>query len=146
MAVTAAIVPQADSVVNQTLYAPALTSASGSIGPFPVDFFNYAEITVAVTTCSGTLDVYVQRLLPDNATYDDQAHFPQISTGTFTTTGTYSYAFGLNQAGGAWSQLKTASLVANATTSTFFGSYWNISYVLGTNATANFGVYGAFRR
>lgn len=137
------IIPQSLSAINQTIVPSALYTADDTAGPFPVDFFSSAEITVAVATCSGTLNVYVQKLLADNATYDDVAAFAQWTTGTFTTTGTYTLSF--VNGGNTLNQQKDGALTANSVLTVHFGSYWRIKYDLGSAATATFAVYGNFR-
>ena len=142
---TSVIVPQAASVANQTILASAARTSSDTAGPFPVDFFSSAEICVAVTSCSGTLDVYVQKLLPDNTTYDDIAAFAQWTTAVFTTTGTYVLSF--VNGGNTINQQKASSLTANTVNTVHFGSYWRIAYTIaGTSATVTFGVTGSFRQ
>ena len=143
MALTVTI-PKCDSAINRTLVPSAAYTASDTAGPFPVDFFSSAEITVAVTTCSGNLDVYVQKLLPDNTTYDDIEHFAQWTTGTFTTTGTYVLSF--VNGGNTINQQKAVGLAVNTVNTVHFGSKWRINYVIaGTGATVTFGVFGNFR-
>lgn len=144
MATTNVVIPKSASAVNQTIYAAQATAASGNAGPFPVDFFSSAEVTVAVTTCSGTLNVYVQKLLPDNATYDDIASFAQWTTAIFTTTGTYTLSF--VNAGNTLNQQKSQSLTVNTALAVHFGAYWNIAFVVGgTGGTSTFGIYGNFQ-
>ena len=144
MAVTNVVIPRCESAIAQTLYASAATTTSGSAGPFPVDFFSSAEITVAVTTCSGTLDVYVQKLLPDGVTYDDIEHFAQWTQGAFTTTGTYTMSF--VNGGNTINQQKAAGLAVNSVLTVHFGAYWRMLWVIaGTGGTSTFGIYGDFR-
>ncbi len=141
MAVTAVVIPQADAATRQTLYTSAATTLSGSLGPFPVDFFASASISVVVTTCSGTLDVYVQKRLADNVTYDDIAHFTQWTTGT-TSTRTLSFVNG----GNTLNSQGSGALAANTVLTVHFGGYWQILFAIGgTGGTSTFGVYGDFR-
>ena len=143
MALTVTI-PKCDSAINQTLVPTAAYTASDTAGPFPVDFFSSAEITVAVTSCSGSLDVYCQKLLADDTTYDDIEHFAQWTTGTFTTTGTYVLSF--VNGGNTINQQKAAGLAVNTVNTVHFGSKWRIKYVIaGASATVTFGVFGNFR-
>lgn len=141
MAVTAVVVPQADAVTNQTLYATVATTLSGSIGPWPCDFFASTEIQVVVTTCSGTFDVFVQKLLPDNTTFDDIAHFAQWTTGT-SSTRVLSFVNGGNNL----NTQADGTLTANSVITVHFGGYWRVKFAIsGTNATTTFGVFGNFR-
>ena len=138
------VIPKAETAVNQTIVPAAAYSASDTAGPFPVDFFSSAGITVVVTSCSGTLNVYVQRKLPDDTTYDDIAAFAQWTTAVFTTTGTYTLSF--VDAGNTLNQQKSSALTAGTALATHFGSHWRIAYTIGgSGGTSTFGVYGDFR-
>ena len=138
------IVPQAPSVAKKELIASSARTSSDNTNDFPVDFFSSAEIVTVVTTCSGTLDVYVQKLLPDNATYSDLVHFAQYTTAVYTTTGTIIASF-LNS-GNSLDTSTDAALAADTILTAFFGAHWRIKFVIaGTGATATFGVYGSFR-
>ncbi len=142
---TAVVIPQADSAINQPILASAARTSSDTAGPWPVDFWSSAEICVAVTTCSGTLDVYLQKLLPDNTTYDDIAHFAQWSTAVFTTTGTYVLSF--VNGGNTLNQQTDAALAANTVRTVHLGNYWRVSYVIaGTSGTSTFAVTASFKR
>lgn len=142
---TNVVIPQCESAVNQTILASAARTSSDTAGPWPVDFWSSAEITVAVTTCSGTLDVYVQKLLPDNSTYDDIAHFAQWTTAVFTTTGTYTLSF--VNGGNTLNQQQASALTANTVRTVHFGNYWRIAYTIGgTGGTSTFSVYGSFKK
>ena len=136
------VIPQSPSVTNKTIVTAAAYTANDTAGPFPVDFFSSSEITVVVTTIlvGSTLDVYVQKLLPDNVTYDDIYHFAQWTAAIFTTTGTYVASF--VNGGNTINQQKAAGLAANTINTVHFGSYWRINF---TCTGATFGVYGSFR-
>ena len=138
------VIPQARSVKNASIVPATAYTASDTAGPFPVDFFSSAEIFVAVTSCSGTLNVYVQKRLPDDTTYGDIAAFSQWATAVFTTSGGKTLSF-VN--GGNTLLTETeAALTANTVNTVHFGSYWRVKYVIaGTNATVTFGVTGSFR-
>lgn len=152
----AVIIPQADSSIKggrtgeTPILAAAARTASDTAGPWPVDFFSSAEITFIVTSCSGSLNVYVQKLLPDNATYQDIAAFPQIATATtsvssITTTGTYTFSF--VNGGNSIIRQESTALTNSTTVLCHFGNYWRINWTqAGTGATATFGVYGSFKR
>jgi len=107
-----------------------------------VDFFSSAEITVAAASVVGTLDVYIQKLLGDNATYDDVAHFTQWGAAVYTTTGTYVLSF--VNGGNTINQQKDAGLAAATVNTVNFGSYWRLKWVIGTGPST-FGIYGNFR-
>lgn len=141
MAVTNVVIPQAAAATGQTIYASAATTTSGSAGPWPVDFWSSAEISVVVSTCSGTLDVYVQKLLPDLATYDDIAHYSQWTTSSSTVTKTLSFVNG----GNTLNTQGSAALSAGTVLTVNFGSQWRVLWAIaGTGATSTFGVYGDF--
>ena len=144
MAVTAVIIPKGEAATDQTLYAAAATTLSGSLGPFPVDFWSSAEITVVVTTCSGTFDVFLRKRLADESTYENFATFPQWTTAVFTTTGTYTLSF--VNGGNSIVQTTSQGVAANTVNTVQFGGYWQIDYKIGgTGGTTTFGVYGNFR-
>lgn len=148
------IIPQADSSIKggrtgETPIVPAAAyTTSDTAGPWPVDFFSSAEIFYAVTSLSGTINVYVQKLLPDDSTYQDIASFPAITTATttaLTTTGRSVFSF--VNGGNSITQPQAAALTTSTTLVVHFGNYWRINYVIsGTNASATFGVYGSFKR
>ena len=140
--VTNVVIPQAQSAVNQTILSSAARTSSDTAGPWIVDYYSSAEITVAVTTCSGTLNVYVQKLLADNATYGDIASFSQYTTATFTTSGTKTLNF--VNGGNTLITETDAALTANTVLTTNFGQKWRVKYVFGTNGAATFAVYGSF--
>lgn len=137
-------VPKSDSAVNQTLIATAARTSSDTTSPFGVDFFSSAGITVVVTTCSGTLNVYVQKLLPDNATYGDVASFTQYTTAVYTTTGAKTLNF--VNGGNAFRTETAAAQTVDTIVTAHFGGSWRINFVIaGTGATVTFGVFGDFQ-
>ncbi len=142
---TAVVIPQADSAINQTILAAAARTSSDTAGPWPVDFWSSAEVVVAVTTCSGTLDVYVQKLLSDNATYDDIAHFAQFTTAVYTTTGTVALSF--VNGGNTINVTTDGALAVNTVQTIHFGNSHRIKYVIaGTSATVTFACYASYKR
>ena len=139
MALTVTI-PKCDSAINQTLVPSAAYTASDTAGPWPCDFFSSEEITVAVTSCSGTLNVYVQKLLGDDSTYDDIAAFSQYSNATGTKI--LSFVNG----GNTLNTQAAAALAAGTVNTVHFGSKQRINFVIaGASATVTFGVFGNFR-
>ena len=139
------VIPQCESAVGQAIVPATAYTASDTAGPWPVDYFSSAEIHVAVTTCSGTLNVYVQKLLPDGSTYDDVASFSQYTTAVYTTTGSKVLSF--VNGGNTLNTQTSAALTANTVQTVHFGNYWRVNWVLaGTGATATFGVYGSFKK
>ena len=139
------VIPQAESAINQTIVPAAAYTASDTAGPWPVDYYSSAELTVVVTSCSGTLNVYVQKLLSDNTTYGDIASFSQYTTAVFTTSGTKTLNF-VN--GGNLLRTETAAaLTADSVLTVHFGNKWRVSSVIaGTGATVTYGVSGSFKK
>lgn len=134
-------VPQAESVQNWTLIPSAQYLSSDATDWWPCDFFSSEGITVVCTTLSGSLDVYLQKLLPDDSTASDIAHWTQRVTGTFTTTAAETLNF-VN--GGNTIVTDTdAALAANTVQTVHFGSQQRIKYVI--TGSASFGVFGTFR-
>lgn len=135
-------VPQAESIVNWVLLASAARTTSSNSDPWQVDYYNAAEILLDVTALTGTsstLDVYIQRLRPDDTTWDAIAQFTQITTSTsaqeldFVTGGNLLHS--------------TTSIAAGTIRTVNFGSNWRILWeVGGSQTTATFAVYGNFRK
>jgi len=75
-----------NSSLNQIL-VPSIVQTTSSTGNgsntaatiLGIDGFTSAEIELNVTAASGTLDVYIQKLMPDGA-WTDLIHFTQVST------------------------------------------------------------------
>jgi hypothetical protein len=137
------VIPQAPTIAEASIVPAASYASSDTAGPWPVDFWSSAEIAVVVTQVTGSLDVYLQKLLPDGTTYDDIAHFAQWTTATFTTTGSYVLSF--VNGGNTINQQKAASLTANTVNTVHFGSYWRVNYVIATGP-CSFSVTGSFRQ
>jgi hypothetical protein len=139
------VIPQADSAINQTLVPATAYTSSDTAGPWPADFWSSCEITVAVTSCSGTLNVYFQKLLPDDATYDDIVSFAQWTTATYTTTGTFVASF--VNGGNTINQSEDAAQTANTISTVHWGNRHRLKYVIaGTGATVTFGAYASYKR
>ena len=142
------VVPQASSVSNISLVSSTTALVSYSTTFFPVDFFSSAKVTIAVTSCSGTLDVYLQNMDGDRDfgdTYANNfAHFAQWTTATFTTTGTYSLSF--VNGGNTFAQTTTIGVAANTVQTVHFGAYWRLSWVVGgSSGESTFAAFGSFR-
>ena len=138
------IIPKCDSAINQTLVPSAAYTASDTAGPWLADFFSSAEITLVVTTCSGTLNLFLQSLQPDDTTYADIAAWPQMTTAVYTTTGTVRLSF--VNGGNTIDVTKDGSLTANSVLTVAFGAKQRVKYTIaGTGATVTFGVFGNFR-
>ena len=139
MAVVTVVIPQALSINQAVIATSATYTTSNTYGPFPVDFFSSAEITTVVTVASGTLSVYLQKLLPDNVLYDDIARLA-----TFTATGAVTISF-IN-GGNTLNAYASANLAANTINTVAFGSYWRLNAVLtGASASFSYAIFGNFR-
>lgn len=137
-------VPRAESIVNWTLITSAAYTTSNTTNYFQMDSFSSAGITVVVTTCSGTLDVYVQKLLPDGSTYGDIAAFPQYTTAIFTTTGARTLNF--VNGGNAFRYETNAAITNSSIITAHMGGHWRINFAIaGTSGTSTFGVFGDFQ-
>ena len=136
-------VPRADSLSNWTLITSAAYTTSDSTNYFQVDSFSSAGITVVCTTCSGTLDVYVQKLLPDNSSYDDIAVFTYTSN-VFTTSGIRTLSF--VNGGNSYHTDTDAALPAGTIVTAHMGARWRIKFAIGgSSGTSTFGVFGDFQ-
>lgn len=139
MAVNAVIVPQGAAVTRQTLYADAALTTSGSVGPWPVDFFSSAEIMVAALTTSGTLNVWLQKLMADGVTFADIAHITSVTTSNETKA--VSFVNGGNTVYNPSNQVLASGSVLTIN----FGSFWRLAWqVSGVSATHSVGIYGDF--
>lgn len=138
-------VPQAPSVNQWTILSSSARTSSDTTENWPCDFFSSQEITVACTSCSGTLNVYLQKLLPDGSSYADIASWAQYTTvGAMTTTGNITLSF--VNGGNSLTTQTDASLTANTVNTVHFGSRQRMKWVIaGSNATATFGIFGSFR-
>src|SRR6185436_12089842 len=140
MALASVIIPQAESIQQMTLVAAAAYTSSDATNWWPCDFLSSEEITTVVTTCSGTLNVYLQKLLPDNATAADIGAFSQYTTAVFTTSGAKTLSF--VNGGNSFVTETDAALTAGTVNTVHFGTYQRIKFVIaGTGATATFGVF-----
>lgn len=76
------------SSFGATLFTSATVTASISGAKIPgMEKYTSALFFLSVGTVTGTsptLDVYIQTLLPDNTTWQDIAHFTQITSSTAT--------------------------------------------------------------
>lgn len=138
-------VPQAASVEKWTLVSSAARTSSDVTENWPCDFFSSEEISLVCTSCSGTLNLYLQKLLPDDSSYADIASWSQITTaGAITTSGNITLSF--VNGGNSLTTQTDAGLTANTVNTVHFGSRQRLKWVIaGTGATVTFGVFGSFR-
>ncbi len=143
MATFSTVVPQCDRASAVTIFSAGTgvaTTSSGTAGPFPVDFFSSCDITSTVTTCSGTLQIWVQKRLPDGINFDDVACITSLTSSAEVKTLSF-----VN--GGNLINLKSDKSFASGTVITcHFGSYWRLAWTIaGTGPSHEFGIYGDFR-
>jgi urocanate hydratase len=106
-----------------------------------MEAFSIADLQLKVTAASGTtptMDVYVQKLLPDGSTWDDIAHFTQQTT---TSSNIITLVAG-NQGVHVQSVRTQAS---GSVRTTHFGNTWRIDVVIsGTNPSFTWALFGDF--
>jgi hypothetical protein len=118
------------SARNLPLFDPITTAAAATTvisGTLPgVDRFTSVELFLTVTATSGTtptLDLYVQKLCADGATWTDLVHFGQFTTVSATQTASLI------------SQVAAPYATTDASLSTLktdhIGNTWRIKYVTG---------------
>jgi hypothetical protein len=116
-------------------------TATGTGTLIGLDCFSIADLQLLISAASGTsptLDVYVQKLLPDGTTYDDLIHFTQA-------TAAASYVATAVVGNQAVHTAATRSLGAGLVRSSTFGNTWRIDAVVGgTNPSFTFALYGDF--
>lgn len=117
------------------------TAISGQLNG--VDSYSMADIYLTVGTVTGTsptLNVYLQKLSPDNTTWQDIASCTQITSSTqkqsFTPISSSQVPFAPTDASLTQTTMKLAAM----------GGIWRVKYVIGgTNPSfASFAVWGNF--
>jgi hypothetical protein len=119
-----------------------LTSTTTMTGTITgLDSFSIADLQLKVTAASGTtptLDVYVQKLLPDGSTWDDVGHFTQM-----TSTGSNIMTLVAGNAGVHAQAVRNVS--SGSLRTTHFGNTWRLDAVVGgTNPSFTFAIFGDF--
>lgn len=116
--------------INTPLFDAITTSAAATTtitGTLPgVDRFTSVELFLTVTATSGTnptLDVYVQKLCADNATYTDLVHFGQFTNANATQTCSL-----ISQLAAPYATTD-ATLGAGLVKADHIGNTWRIKYV-----------------
>jgi hypothetical protein len=121
-----------------TTAAAATTFISGTLPG--VDRFTSVELFLTVTATSGTtptLDLYVQKLCADGATWTDLVHFGQFTTSSVTQTCSLISQVAVPYAttDGTLGTVKTDHI----------GNTWRIKYVTGgTTPVYTFQLFGSF--
>lgn len=144
MAFTLNNVPLSAICSKQIALMPSttITSTTTSTGTLiGIDTFSVAELMLKVGTVSGTsptLDVYIQKLLPDGSTWDDLIHFTQATgTANYVATAVVGNAGVHTQA--------VRSLAASTVQTTTLGNTWRIDAVVGGSTPSFvFQVFGDF--
>ena len=143
MPTVGAVAASSSQSTNLTLLASTTSTASATAtGTIPIPVFAQAILQLHVTAVAGTtetLDVYVQTLLPDGATYTDLAHFTQVTT----STGDWWISMATGSTGA--SVVQDAALAAGSVALLNFGSTWRLKWVIsGTSPSYTFTVFASF--
>lgn len=141
--------------VNNVLILPSAARAASSTGVNDgsggtavsgkftgIDNYSMADIFLNVTAVSGTtptLNVFLQKLSPDNSTWQDIAACTQVTTATgnqsFTPISASQVPFAPTDATLTQTTMKLAAM----------GSTWRVKYVIaGTNPSYTFAVFANF--
>jgi len=111
----------------QWVKAQTLTSSDQTVGLVGFAAVSQAVIYAKSSSVSGTsptMDIYVQRLLPDTTTWHDIAHFTQF-------TGNANRVMSMVTGGNKEEAQQAGSLAAATINSVAFGSTWRLSVVIG---------------
>ncbi len=140
---TAVFVPKAPAVVEWPLVASVAVTTSSTTTDFQVDSFSEIEISCFVTALTGTaspntFDFYVQKRLADGLTYDDVAHFAQVTTSTNVQTLSFI------QGGENINVQKNQTLAANTVLVLNSGGWWRLAWQPAIGSTATFSAAGTF--
>lgn len=129
------------ALMPSTTLTTTTTSTGKLIG---IDCFSVIDLHLNITAASGTsplLDVYVQRLCPDNVTWDDLVHFTQASAAA-----DYMATVVVGNAGVHTIAVRTlAAGTVRSTGST--GGIWRVDCVIaGTTPSFTFQLFGDFTK
>lgn len=134
--------PMGQPHVRKVLRASAAATSTGNTDLFQVSAFSAADILLDVTAASGTsptLDLYIQKRLPDSSTWQDIAHFAQ-NTGS---AGKQILSF--VSSGNSIAAVQTDALTVNTVKTTLIGAEWRVRWVVGgTSPSFSFAVFGDF--
>ena len=134
--------PGSPSALLQTLYPSTTltvtTSGNKFIGVERYTTALFFLVAATVTGTSPTYDVYIQRLLPDNTTWQDIIHFTQVTT---TSNQIAHFVTGASSI----AAVQTAALAAATTKAISLGGAIRAHVVVGgTNPSASIAVYADF--
>lgn len=125
--------------VRVDLHPSAARIISGvTTGLVGVERFTSADIALIVSAASGTsptLDVYIQKLLADSATWVDLVHFTQATAAATRWVSVVGSAMTADVA------VQDAALTVATVRTSLLGSTWRCKYVIGgTNPSFTFQV------
>jgi hypothetical protein len=125
------------------LLGSAAFTATGAGDAMPgAECYTAMDVLLDVTAKSGTsptLDVYIQKLMPDNSTYQDLIHFSQV-----TATGQQLCSF-VQQPTATPITPQSKSATANTQVATLLGHTLRVAYTIGgTNPSFTFSVKADF--
>lgn len=142
MAHTETISAGSPSSENQTIFTSSTLTSSDSgakivgVGRYTTALFMATAATVTGT--SPTFDIYIQTLLPDNTTWQDIAHFTQI-------TGTANRIVWFVTGASSEAAVQTAALAAGTIKAIGLGGAIRARVVVGgTNPSGVIAVYASF--
>jgi hypothetical protein len=134
------------SSLNVELLASTTAAATASGSTFGVDRFTAFTVRLNVSAASGTsptLNVYIQKLVPNGSRPSTVWH-DIISFTQLTTTGTRISE--MVEGGNAEVALSQAALAAGTVQNALIGSYHRVHYVIGgTNPSFTFSVYADYK-
>ncbi len=93
---------------------------------------------VAVLSCSGTVNVWLQKLMADGSTFADICHITSLTNSTETKAVSF-----VN--GGNTVYIPSNQVLASGSVLTLnFGSAWRLAWQLSAASTMSMGIYGDF--
>ena len=127
--------------IRKELVPAAAYTASAQTSKFQVDSYSNFDIHLSVTAVSGTsptMNVYVQKLLPDDSTWQDMASFAQV-------TATAAHRLSFISAGSSIAAVQTEALAAGSTVTTPVGGWMRLRWVIaGTSPSFTMEINGDF--
>lgn len=121
--------------VFQWVNAQSITSSDQTTAMVGVEIFAQATLYLKVTAMGNTsADFYLQKLLPDGATWQDIAHWAQF-------TGTGNRVIHMVSGGNKEEAQQKEALAASTVNAVPFGSQWRISVVLVGAGTTTFSLW-----
>jgi len=133
------ILPQANaSSIFQWVNAAVVTTTDTTAGMVGIAALSQATLYLKVTAASGTsptFDLFLQKLLPDGATWQDIAHFTQA-------TSTANRVIHMVTGGNKEEAQQVNTLAAATVNAVPFGSTWRLSALIaGTSPSFTFSLW-----